>query len=142
MHFRCQRTNCTAFVIDIGRSICYSIETKDDELVPEANSTFYQQICIKGIDIINLRLQNVKQALTKGIRCHLTCTVPSDCKRQRLWQVERNAGAVFIDSGAFHLPQLITRNECYEICIKTGKKVNIMIFKCYKPIYYISHVLS
>lgn len=44
--------------------------------------------------------------------------------RDRLWQVERTVGAVFIDPGAFHLPHSITRNQCYEICVETGKHAN------------------
>ena len=47
--------------------------------------------------------------------------VPISCARDRLWQVERIPGAVFMDSNAFHLPDQITRNQCYEKCIDTGK---------------------
>lgn len=47
-NFRCERVNCTAFVIDFGRSVCYSVLIKDDELVPEPNSIFYHRVCVKG----------------------------------------------------------------------------------------------
>ncbi|XP_076630697.1 uncharacterized protein LOC143346465 isoform X1 [Colletes latitarsis] len=104
---RCKRENCTAFVVDFGRSICYSVEMEDDELVPEANSTFYHRICVR---------------------------VPATCRRKSLWQVERNAGAVFIDSGAFHLPQSITRNQCYEKCIQIGKSCESAQFRTTRPL--------
>ncbi|XP_076164704.1 uncharacterized protein LOC143145320 isoform X2 [Ptiloglossa arizonensis] len=104
---RCKRINCTAFVVDFGRSVCYSIETEDDELVPEANSTFYHQICVK---------------------------VLVSCRRQRLWQVERSAGALFIDPGAFHLPRSITRNQCYEKCIETGRSCESAQFRTTRPL--------
>lgn len=47
-NFRCKRVNCTAFVIDFGRSVCYSVRIEDDELVPEPNSIFYHRVCVKG----------------------------------------------------------------------------------------------
>ncbi|CAK9824833.1 hypothetical protein ANTRET_LOCUS2937 [Anthophora retusa] len=126
---RCERANCTAFVVDFGRSVCYSVrmdhgngngndndnnnnnddddDDDDDELVPEANSTFYHQICVK---------------------------VPVRCARERLWQLERNPGAVFIDAGAFHLPDLITRNQCYEKCIDTGRSCESAQFRTTRPL--------
>ncbi|CAL7938353.1 unnamed protein product [Xylocopa violacea] len=104
---RCRRANCTAFVVDFGRSVCYSVQTEDDELVPEANSTFYHQVCVK---------------------------VPAGCARRRLWQVERSPGAVFIDSSAFHLSDPITRNQCYEKCIETRKSCESAQFRTSKPL--------
>nr|XP_034179295.1 uncharacterized protein LOC117603867 isoform X1 [Osmia lignaria] len=104
---RCDRVNCTAFVVDFGRSVCYSVRTEDDELIPEANSTFYQRVCVK---------------------------VPQSCKRDRFWQVERSPGAVLIDSGAFHLPQPITRNQCYEKCVETGRSCQSAQFRTTKPL--------
>ncbi|XP_076229202.1 uncharacterized protein LOC116433417 isoform X2 [Nomia melanderi] len=104
---RCKRLNCTAFVVDFGRSVCYAVETEDDELVPEPNSTYYHQICVK---------------------------VPASCTRDRLWQVERTVGAVFIDPNAFHLPRSITRNQCYEICVKTGRSCESAQFRTSRPL--------
>ncbi|XP_076678030.1 uncharacterized protein LOC143374068 isoform X2 [Andrena cerasifolii] len=104
---RCERANCTAFVVDFGRSVCYSVQIEEDELVPEANSTFYHRVCVK---------------------------VPESCRRDRLWQVERNAGAVFIDSGAFHLPRSVTRSQCYETCIETGGSCESAQFRTTKPL--------
>ncbi|XP_076241052.1 uncharacterized protein LOC143183416 [Calliopsis andreniformis] len=104
---KCELMNCTAFIVDVSRSICYSVQMEDNELVPEANSTFYQQICIK---------------------------VPPSCGRERLWQVERNVGAVFIDSAAFNLQQSITKNQCYEKCIETGKSCESAQFRTTKPL--------
>ncbi|XP_053976905.1 uncharacterized protein LOC128890108 isoform X2 [Hylaeus anthracinus] len=104
---KCERVNCTAFVVDFARSACYSVETEDDELIPEANSTFYHRVCVK---------------------------VPVSCKQRRLWQVERNAGAVFIDSGAFHLPRSMTRNQCYEKCIEIGRSCKSAQFRTTKPL--------
>ncbi|XP_076302864.1 uncharacterized protein LOC143221268 [Lasioglossum baleicum] len=104
---RCKRVNCTAFVIDFGRSVCYTVQTDDDELVPEANSVFYHRVCAK---------------------------VPASCQRRRLWQVERSPGAVLIDSGAFHLPDPITRNRCYEKCIETGRSCESAEFRTAKPL--------
>lgn len=54
IRFRCKRINCTAFVIDIERSLCYSVEVEGDEFVPESNSIFYQEVCIKGINNVFL----------------------------------------------------------------------------------------
>ncbi|KAK9308878.1 hypothetical protein QLX08_001291 [Tetragonisca angustula] len=104
---RCERVNCTAFVIDFGRSICYSVRTKDDELVPDPSSIFYHRVCLK---------------------------VPMSCARDRLWQVERIPGAVFMDSNAFHLPEPITRNQCYEKCMDTGRSCESVQFRTTKPL--------
>ncbi|XP_076295009.1 uncharacterized protein LOC143216107 [Lasioglossum baleicum] len=104
---RCSRSNCTAFVVDFSRSVCYAVETESDDLVPEAGSTYYHQICVK---------------------------VPARCKRDRLWQVERTAGAVFIDSGGFHLSRSITRSQCYEICAETGRSCKSAQFRTSKPL--------
>ncbi|XP_076651481.1 uncharacterized protein LOC143358317 [Halictus rubicundus] len=104
---RCSHSNCTAFVVDFGRSVCYAVETENDDLVPEASSTFYHRICVK---------------------------VPARCKRERFWQVERTPGAVFIDSGAFHLPRSITRSQCYEICVETGRSCRSAQFRTSKPL--------
>ncbi|XP_033343986.1 uncharacterized protein LOC117230524 [Bombus vosnesenskii] len=104
---RCKRVNCTAFVIDFGRSVCYSVRIEDDELVPEPNSIFYHRVCVK---------------------------VPVSCARRKLWQVERSPGAVFIDSSAFHLSDPITRNQCYEKCIETGRSCESAQFRTSKPL--------
>ena len=61
------------------------------------------------------------------IHFYLTSPVPMSCARDRLWQVERIPGAVFMDSNAFHLPEPITRNQCYEKCMDTGKARQIEI---------------
>lgn len=60
--------------------------------------------------------------LFSDIHFCLTSPVPMSCARDRLWQVERIPGAVFLDSNAFHLPEPITRNQCYEKCMDTGKR--------------------
>nr|XP_033342757.1 uncharacterized protein LOC117229920 isoform X1 [Megalopta genalis] len=104
---RCSRSNCTAFVVDFGRSVCYTMETENDDLVPEANSTYYHLICAK---------------------------VPARCRRDRFWQVERTVGAVFIDPGAYHLPRSITRSQCYEICVETGRSCKSAQFRTSKPL--------
>jgi len=44
--------NCTAFVVDFERNICYSVQVKSEELIPESNATFFQQICIRGKAIV------------------------------------------------------------------------------------------
>ncbi|XP_017796564.1 PREDICTED: uncharacterized protein LOC108577858 [Habropoda laboriosa] len=98
---RCERANCTAFVVDFGRSVCYSVR------VPEANSTFYHRVCVK---------------------------VPVRCARERFWQVERNPGAVFIDFAAFHLSNPITRNQCYEKCVDTGRSCESAQFRTTRPL--------
>ncbi|XP_060825016.1 uncharacterized protein LOC132911977 isoform X1 [Bombus pascuorum] len=104
---RCERVNCTAFVIDFGRSVCYSVRIGDDELVPEPNSIFYHRVCVR---------------------------VPASCAKRKLWQVERSPGAVFIDSSAFHLSGPITRNQCYEKCIETGRSCESAQFRTSKPL--------
>lgn len=118
IHFRCERINCTAFIVDFGKYICYAIEkrtTKDDELIPDPNSTFYHRVCVRGKRIRSL--SNDYSSIV--IFCFQL--VPITCTRHRLWQVERSPGAVLIDSSALHLPNPITRNQCYEKCIETGK---------------------
>lgn len=35
-------------MIDFSRNICYSVQVKSEELVPESNATFFHKICIKG----------------------------------------------------------------------------------------------
>nr|XP_012146929.1 PREDICTED: uncharacterized protein LOC100880315 isoform X3 [Megachile rotundata] len=104
---RCDRQNCTAFVVDFGRSVCYSVRTEDDELIPEPNSTFYHRVCVK---------------------------VPRSCERERLWQVERSPGAALIDSGAFRLPDSVSRNRCYETCIRSGRSCQSAQFRTTKPL--------
>lgn len=44
-------------MIDIERSLCYTVEVEGDEFVPESNSIFYQEVCIKGNDNIFLMLK-------------------------------------------------------------------------------------
>lgn len=104
---RCERINCTAFIVDFGKHICYAIEAKDDELIPDPNSTFYHRVCVR---------------------------VPITCTRRRLWQVERSPGAVLIDSSALHLPNPITRNQCYEKCIEIGGSCESAQFRTSKPL--------
>lgn len=115
MHFRCERINCTAFIVDFGKHICYAIEAKDDELIPDPNSTFYHRVCVRG-----KRIRSLSNDFSSIV---IFCfqLVPITCTRRRLWQVERSPGAVLIDSSALHLPNPITRNQCYEKCIETGK---------------------
>lgn len=115
MHFRCERVNCTAFVVDFGKRICYAIEAKEDELIPDPNSTFYHRVCVRG--------RRVRSPSNDYSSIVIFCfqLVPISCTRHRLWQVERSPGAVLIDSSALHLPNPITRNQCYEKCIETGK---------------------
>lgn len=115
MHFRCERINCTAFIVDFGKHICYAIETKDDELIPDPNSTFYHRVCVRGKMIRSFSNDY------SSILIFYFQLVPISCTRRRLWQVERSPGAVLIDSSALHLPNPITRNQCYEKCIETGK---------------------
>ncbi|XP_026674051.1 uncharacterized protein LOC108630827 isoform X2 [Ceratina calcarata] len=104
---RCERVNCTAFVVDFRRSVCYSVSTLDDELVPDASSTFYHRVCVE---------------------------VPAICAQRRFWQVERSPGAVFIDTSAFHLRDTITREECYEKCIETGRSCKSAQFRTTRPL--------
>nr|ARK20012.1 venom protein [Ampulex compressa] len=104
---RCLRTNCTAFVIDFERSVCYSVEIASEELASEPNSTFYHQICVK---------------------------VPPLCKDQRLWQVERTPGAVLIDSTSTELPLAIPRSQCYQECMRAGDGCKSAQFQTTKPL--------
>lgn len=41
--------NCKAFIIDVARSGCFSVQPGSDDFVPEPNVTFYHKICVKGI---------------------------------------------------------------------------------------------
>lgn len=51
IYYRCKSLNCTAFVVDFARNICYSVQVKSEELIPETNATLFHQICIhKGKD--------------------------------------------------------------------------------------------
>ncbi|XP_046827463.1 uncharacterized protein LOC124427999 [Vespa crabro] len=104
---RCKRINCTAFVIDIDRSLCYTVEVEGDEFVPESNSIFYQEICIK---------------------------VPKTCKKKKLWQVERTLGAVLLDVASVWLPQAMRRNRCYETCIDAGSACKSAQFRTSKAL--------
>ncbi|XP_011872865.1 PREDICTED: uncharacterized protein LOC105564798 [Vollenhovia emeryi] len=91
---RCKSLNCTAFVVDFARNICYSVQVKSEELIPETNATLFQEICIK---------------------------VPPSCKQQRLWHVERTLGAILKEgqSGWFH--QALRKSECYERCLQADE---------------------
>ncbi|XP_043504832.1 uncharacterized protein LOC122525883 [Polistes fuscatus] len=104
---RCKRINCTAFVIDIDRSLCYSVEVQGDEFVPESNAIFYQEICIK---------------------------VPKICKEKKLWQVERTLGAVLLDVASVWLPQLMRRSRCYKMCIDAGGACKSAQFRASKAL--------
>ncbi|XP_050445248.1 uncharacterized protein LOC126848390 isoform X3 [Cataglyphis hispanica] len=105
---RCKSLNCTAFVIDFARNICYSVQIKSEELIPETNATFFHKICIK---------------------------VSPNCKRQRLWQVERTLGAVLKDGHSNSYYQaLLQRNECYEKCLQAGNECESAQFRTSKPL--------
>ncbi|XP_015511163.2 uncharacterized protein LOC107217955 isoform X2 [Neodiprion lecontei] len=91
---KCRALNCTAFVIDLERAGCFSVKVSSQHFVPEPNVTFYHQICVK---------------------------VPSNCKLERLWQVERTLGAILVDPSARWLPEIMTRAQCYESCIAAGR---------------------
>ncbi|XP_015604224.1 uncharacterized protein LOC107272038 [Cephus cinctus] len=90
---RCRKTNCTAFVIDLERSGCFSLLPDSEALVPEPNATFFHMICLN---------------------------VPVNCMHSRFWQVERTLGAVLIDTSTTWLPNFMNRSECYEKCIRSG----------------------
>ncbi|XP_024874980.1 uncharacterized protein LOC112456571 [Temnothorax curvispinosus] len=104
---RCKSLNCTAFVVDFARNICYSVQVKSEELIPETNATLFHQICI---------------------------TVPPSCKQQRLWQVERTLGAILKEgqSGWFH--QALKRSECYEKCLQAGDECASAQYRTGEPL--------
>ncbi|KYQ57928.1 hypothetical protein ALC60_02977 [Trachymyrmex zeteki] len=105
--YRCKSLNCTAFVVDFARNICYSVQVKSEELIPETNATLFNKICV---------------------------TVPLSCKQQRLWQVERTLGAVLKEgqSGWFH--QALRRSECYEKCLQAGNECVSAQFRTGEPL--------
>ncbi|XP_070170904.1 uncharacterized protein [Polyergus mexicanus] len=105
---RCKSLNCTAFVIDFARNICYSVQVKGEELIPETNATFFHKICIK---------------------------VSPKCKRQRLWQVERTLGAVLKDGHSnLYYQALSRRSECYEKCLQAGSQCESAQFRTSEPL--------
>ncbi|XP_023287900.1 uncharacterized protein LOC105704404 isoform X2 [Orussus abietinus] len=99
---KCKSTNCSAFIIDLKRSGCFSIVPNSEEFVPEANITFYHIICLK---------------------------VPPICSHSRLWQVERTLGAILIDTSTEWMPQIMTRRQCYEKCIEEGDRCKSAQFR-------------
>ncbi|XP_051160478.1 uncharacterized protein LOC127281034 [Leptopilina boulardi] len=99
---RCKKTNCKAFLIDVSKSVCLSVQSDGDDFVPEPNVTFYHKICIK---------------------------VPSACKKMTLWQVDRTIGAIFIDTSTDWQPKLMTRRECYEKCFRKGEQCKSAQFR-------------
>lgn len=103
---RCRTMNCTAFVVDFDRNVCYSVKAKSEELIPEANATFFHKICIR---------------------------VPTDCKSRRLWQVERTLGAVLKD-GRYILYQTLRRSECYEKCLQERDVCESAQFRTSQPL--------
>ncbi|XP_072765207.1 uncharacterized protein [Anoplolepis gracilipes] len=103
---RCKTLNCTAFVIDFASNICYSVQVKGEELIPETNATFFHKICIK---------------------------VSPNCKRRRLWQVERTLGAI-LKQGHSYLYQTLRRSECYEKCLKAGSACESAQFRTSEPL--------
>ncbi|XP_032683048.1 uncharacterized protein LOC116849728 isoform X2 [Odontomachus brunneus] len=105
---RCKTQNCTAFVIDFSRNICYSVQVKSEELVPESNATFFHKICIR---------------------------VPPSCKRQRLWQVERTLGAILKDGHAnMYHESFLRRSQCYEKCLQAGDECGSAQFRTSQPL--------
>ncbi|XP_011169679.2 uncharacterized protein LOC105202723 isoform X2 [Solenopsis invicta] len=104
---RCKSLNCTAFVVDFAKNICYSVQVKSEELIPETNATFFHQMCIK---------------------------VPPSCKQQRLWQVERTLGAILKEgqSGWFH--EALKRSECYERCLQAGEECASAQYRTGEPL--------
>ncbi|GAB1866522.1 ZP domain-containing protein [Camponotus japonicus] len=105
---RCKSLNCTAFVIDFVSNICYSVQVKGEELIPETNATFFHKICIK---------------------------VSPNCKRQRLWQVERTLGAILKDGYSnLYFQALLRRSECYEKCLKAGSECESAQFRTSEPL--------
>lgn len=47
--------------------------------------------------------------------------VSPNCKRQRLWQVERTLGAILKDGHSnLYYQALLRRSECYEKCLQAG----------------------
>jgi len=70
--------NCTAFVVDFERNICYSVQIKSEELIPESNATFFHQICITGkgtvlswqhVPLFAVDLNHFNFALTHLVAC-------------------------------------------------------------------------
>ncbi|KAH0945783.1 hypothetical protein HN011_010617 [Eciton burchellii] len=104
---RCRTMNCTAFVVDFERNICYSVQIKSEELIPESNATFFHQICI---------------------------TVSANCKSHRLWQVERTLGAALKDGHYFLSPALLRRSECYEKCLQAKGECESAQFRTREPL--------
>ncbi|XP_014479294.1 PREDICTED: uncharacterized protein LOC106746789 isoform X2 [Dinoponera quadriceps] len=99
---RCKSQNCTAFVIDFSRNICYSVKVNGNEFVPESNATFFHKICIR---------------------------VPPSCKQQRLWQVERTLGAIFKDGQVEVYHEYLRRSQCYEKCLQAGDECGSAQFR-------------
>ncbi|XP_058797709.1 uncharacterized protein LOC131667947 isoform X2 [Phymastichus coffea] len=88
---KCRSLNCNAFIVDLERSVCSEVIPEGDQLTPEPNVTFYHKICLDA---------------------------PKACLATRLWQVERSLGSVLLDSAAKVVPEMISRKDCYEMCIK------------------------
>ncbi|EFN77857.1 uncharacterized protein LOC105189233 [Harpegnathos saltator] len=104
---RCKKQNCSAFVIDFARNICYSVQTNGEELVPEANATFFHKICVRA---------------------------PASCKQERLWQVERTLGAILKDEHALVYNTSLRRSQCYEECLKAGDGCGSAQFRTSQPL--------
>lgn len=105
---RCKSLNCTAFVIDFARSICYNVQVKGEELIPETNTTFFHKICIK---------------------------VSPNCKQRRLWHVERTLGAVLKDGHSnLYYQASLRRSECYEKCLQAGSECESAQFRTSEPL--------
>lgn len=104
---RCKSWNCSAFVIDFARNICYSVQVKSEELIPESNATFFHKICIK---------------------------VSPNCKQRRLWQVERTLGAILKDGHSNYYQALLRRSECYEKCLQAENGCESAQFRTSEPL--------
>ncbi|XP_029179232.1 uncharacterized protein LOC114946745 isoform X3 [Nylanderia fulva] len=105
---RCKSLNCTAFVIDFARNICYSVQIRGEELIPETNATFFHKICIK---------------------------VSPNCKQRRLWQVERTLGAILKDGHSnLYYQALLRRSECYEKCLQADNECESAQFRTSEPL--------
>ncbi|XP_020296222.1 uncharacterized protein LOC109861116 isoform X2 [Pseudomyrmex gracilis] len=105
---RCKSLNCTAFVIDFAKNICYTVQIISEELIPESNATFFHKICIKGL---------------------------FTCKQHRLWQVERTLGAVLKDGYSNLYNQMVLRrSECYEKCLLAKNECKSAQFRTSNPL--------
>ncbi|XP_014206597.1 uncharacterized protein LOC106638085 [Copidosoma floridanum] len=105
---KCKSQNCNAFIINLEKSYCFSVDWKGNDFGPEPNVTFYHKICLK---------------------------VPESCLT-KYWQVERSLGSILHDSAAVNTtPEITTRAECYETCINKVKNCKAAQFQTSRDLF-------